>query len=467
VQEALFSVGILKCGLVDSDYIELIPGEPVPTQDYYCEVIEFEDFAYDVTATSFDRASYLANRYLVDRDALLEMDLDEEVRRKIKGYSKGSMGNGAERHDRIGPGSNDGEFDEFVEQVALWDVWLPEHQLLLTLLDDKECGAVVRSVDWDGPPRGPYHFLKFMDVPGSAMPLAPGQLLRSLNKSENALFRKLIRQAERQKTIGLVQAGQNIDAEAIRNASDGQLVPVQNPGVVNEYSFGGASQESLMFAMQIDQLFSRMAGNLDTMGGLSTQADTASQEQMIGAAVSKKAAKMGKAVIDATTAVIEDLLYYMWSDPIREYKVSRPLLGGKFELEGTITPEDREAENFEDLKVKVDPYSMQYRSPQEKVSQILQLLTQVVAPMAPMFAQQGFQVNVRKLFEKLAKEMNEPDIMEIFETGVQVEVQGGGDRPRQSPVTHRTNERVSRSAGPSQRGMANQMMQNMSSKKEE
>jgi hypothetical protein len=63
--------------------------------------------------------------------------------------------------------------------------------------------------------------------------------------------------------------------------------------------------------------------------------------------------------------------------------------------------------------------------------------------------------------------MNEPDIMEIFETGVQVEVQGGGGQARQSPVTHRTHERVSRSAGPSQRGMANQMMQNMSSKKEE
>lgn len=464
VLEAIFGLGVLKCGLVDSEYIELLPGTPVPTQEYYCDVIDLDDFAYDTSAPSFSKAAWVADRYRVDKDALEDAGYDKSaVREALSSESETISYTDGNRASHVGmPETEDfanNKEEYLVDQVEVWDVWIPEKQLIVTIPNKKECTRPLRVVDWVGPSRGPYHFLSFLDVPGNAMPLAPAQLMRSMNKSINAIFRKLVAQANRQKTVTAVLNSSVKDGNAIRKARDGDMITVDDVNGVHEIKFGGPAPENLAFGLQLDQMFSRLAGNLDAMGGLGAQADTAAQEQMIGSAASKKAGKMARAVVDRTVEVIEDMLFYLWSDPHRVYTGTRPILGTELQEPVRIEPSDRIGDMAE-FTVKVEPYSMQYRGPQQKVQEVVNLIN-LTAPLLPYFQQQGMQINSTKLYSLLAKYLSMPEINEIFETTGMPMPQSSGDDAKQSPVTHRTNERISRSAGsPSanQQNMVSQLM---------
>lgn len=275
------------------------------------------------------------------------------------------------------------------------------------------------------------------------MPLPPGQVLKSLNKSLNALYRKLVAQAKRQKSLGLYRHGEQDDAERIKNANDGELIGVSHPDTVKEVNFGGAAQENLAFAITIRDLFSMLAGNLDAMGGLGPQSDTASQDRMIQNTVSQKSAKMAESVVEATTELIRDIVHHIWNDPIRSYRAQRQIAGTDVFVDSQLSPGERFG-RFEDFDIKIEPYSMVYRSPNQRASEIVQILTQVAFPMMPFLQQQGVGVNIQRLFEYLAKYMSLPELQHIFEF-IQPPMPGsGGEEARQPQVSHRTYERVNR-----------------------
>src|SRR5207253_775171 len=119
-----------------------------------------------------------------------------EVIRNSKIYSKGRKDlspstdtaynlEGDERISMIGRtylGMDSEEFEDFVD---LWEVYLPRHRMVLTLIDDQLTGAsktgmtngspadALRAQHWLGPETGPYHLLSYGMVPGNAMPKAP------------------------------------------------------------------------------------------------------------------------------------------------------------------------------------------------------------------------------------------------------------------------------------------------------
>jgi len=235
-------------------------------------------------------------------------------------------------------------------------------------------------------------------------------------------------------------------------------VPVSDPSAVAEVSFGGAASENMAFSIQIGDWFSRISGNLDAMGGLGPQSDTFKQDALIANTVSQKTAKMQRSVVDATVEVIRDFIYRLWHDPLKSYEATRSIEGTSFEVESRLDPGIREG-NFGDFDVKIEPFSMQYKSPNERASDIIQLATQVIFPVMPLLQQQGIGVNWQRIFEVLSKYMSLPELQHIFEF-IGVPMPGtGGDSATQPQVSHRTYERVSR-PGATRQGN-NQIMQQM------
>jgi len=443
VLEAIFCMGIIKNGLVDAEYIEILPGEPQPYQEYFAEVIDFDDFVFDTDAKDWTKIAYLGDRYVVDYDAVMASNAYDDRGKAALRAREEYQGGEARASDIEFSKESEYSGQTWRKTANVWDICLPEQRMIITVPDSDDSAFPLKVVQWDWPSTSPYKCLFFNEVPGNLMPLSPAMVVKSLNKSLNALYRKLVNQAKRQKTIGLFRHGEQDNAERIAKANDGELVPVTHPDSIKEVSFGGAAQENLAFAIQARDLFSMLAGNLDAMGGLGPQSDTARQDAMIAGTVSQKLAKMSELVVDATTEVLRDIVYHIWNDPIRTYQATRQIAGTDVIIQADMPPGERFGD-INDFDIKIEPYSMKYKSPNQRANEITNLMATIVMPMLPMLQQQGVGVNYQSLFEMLSKYMSLPELQHIFEFMGPPMPGTSGQEARQPQVSHRTYERVNR-----------------------
>lgn len=423
----------------------------------FAEPIDLGDWVHDMTAKDFTRISFAGHRYRVPLWMAQENDqFVGKVRKELSATIRSVIDDeGEERTEAISQGLDSHE-DEFVDHVELWDIWLPQERLVLTLSTDN--GDVpLRIRDWDGPDDGPYHYLRFLDVPGQIMPLSIASIALDLHILANDLFVKLADQAKRQKTITVVQDSAFKDAESIRDAADGQFIRSTNPAATQEVKYGGIAQENLAFFLQTKDLFSYFLGNLDAIGGLSPQADTLGQEKMLGAAASKRVSDMQDASVRATKSIVTALARYEWNNPLLDRPIKRPIP----DLPGFYVDADMTAENlmgeFPDYDIDIDPYSMRDQSPGERLQALQMVFQNYIVPFLPMLEQQGMIVDFDGLLKIVAKLSGMKELEEILiyvDRPEEIGEEQGRSRDTTATrpaVTHRINERINR-PGATQQG---------------
>jgi hypothetical protein len=337
--------------------------------------------------------------------------------------------------------------DEFEPMIDLADVWIPRDGKIYTYAIDKVSqmrlkGPPVAVMDWEGPEMGPYHMLGFNDVPDNILPTSPASHLATLARLANNILRKQSRRARSQKRMHTYGPAGMEDAKRLQKSGDDEWVQVQDPKEIGSVEVGGVDPNSQAFLIGIMEMFDRMAGNLTAMMGLGAQAETAKQEGLIHAAVSKKEANMQYRVIDGATRIIRDLGYMLWHDQIKVIRGQFAIDGAEgYMVDATWTPEDREGDFF-DYNFGLDLYSMPYQSPAQKVTAITELVTQIYAPMAQMLMAQGGTVNFQKLTEIFSDLLNLPrlkEVIEFMQTLPETVPIQGGDRDTPMPnVSSRT-----------------------------
>jgi hypothetical protein len=115
--------------------------------------------------------------------------------------------------------------------------------------------------------------------------------------------------------------------------------------------------------------------------------------------------------------VVRSLCWYWWKDPMTTMKTSFSLPGmPTLSIQRKVEPGDRRKVAFEDVEVDIDPYSMQYQTPQARAQALTQVVTQVVLPAMPLLAQQGSSLDMGAFLRKLAEYMDMPDLDEIMTT---------------------------------------------------
>jgi hypothetical protein len=231
---------------------------------------------------------------------------------------------------------------------------------------------------------------------------------RDIHDLSNRLFRKLGHQADRQKTITGVRAGSDKDGNRIVEADDGDMIKTK------EYKYGGISPESLGFLVMVRDLFSYMAGNLDTLGGLGPQSETLGQDRLLSVSASMRIQKMQKTTILFVKGIIEDIFMYMWEDPLYNPVVTKKVKGfDDVSVQVPFGPDERQAE-FIMLNVDIEPYSMQHTTPEAKLQGLRTILTEIVAPYLPMMQAQGIALDMEMLFRKVSKLGNIPELNDII-----------------------------------------------------
>ena len=414
VLEAMFGMGILKVGLAPSSQKEVMgfthdPGQP------FADVVDFEDFVFDITAKRWDQVQFCGNRYSLPLEAIKDLkmfpkkDLSKYERRTTNEQGDQKISN------MVDDGGSYGE-ESYMDLVELWDIWLPYEGVVATFQTDPNGGLEdrepLRVVEWDGPEGGPYHLLSFGDVPGQIMPLPPAALMIDLHELGNRVFRKLARQADRQKTVTLVASANQDDGRRITNANDGDAVAVDRPEATKDVRYGGVDQAGLAFFQQLRQLTSYFGGNLETLGGLNNATNTASQEQLVKSQATMRIADMQERATAASTDVIKAIAFYMWNDPIRAYRIPKKIPNSDMTIMAEMKPEKRNGE-FPDYAIEIVPFSMQSRTPSERLQSAMQVMQTYIVPMSALLQQRGLVPNIEAFLKMSAELSGTPEIMDL------------------------------------------------------
>lgn len=408
ILDALFAMGIMKVGKADAG---MIAWDDVnyKLQKPFADRVDFDDWVHDPRARNIESADFMGNIWQIPYDVLMESqefqntegikpdDCYSEDEKKAREISKDHQG------------MNRGDFREYVDLI---DVYLPFERVVVTLHYRGERNRPVRVVDYSGPPTGPYHILKFHDVPDNILPLSPLGLLRDVHELANHLYRKAGRQAERQKTITAYTPGAAKDMDRVVNSSDGDTIQVQHIDQIKEINFGAANPMTQAMFLQCKDIFSWLAGNLDALGGLGPQSETAKQDKLLMEAASAAMKAKQDAVYEFTDDVVDDIAWCLCDSPMSYIPIAKSIPDMSDPI--YVPTEMMSSEmlgDFLDYNFKIEPHSMQPQSPEQKIQALMQIMS-MYSPFLPAMQAQGVDWNFEKLIKRTAKMADLPELAE-------------------------------------------------------
>ena len=427
VVNSLFSMGIVKTGIGQSYKIE-VEGYTKDIGQPYADSIDFDDYIGDFRARNRQEMYIEGNSYCLPFEYVMDCEL-------YKNYDGLSTSKERNRGDDTSPENVAKKHmipfesrDDYRDMVWLNDVWIPEEGIVITLPEEGQGRKVMREVEYDGPEFGPYDTLAFKYFPNSIVPIPPVYGMLNLNSIINRLVVKMKDQAEREKKVMLYELGSADDAEVIRNANDGFTAGVKNTDAFKEVEFGGVSPANFPFVQFLEAQYSIQGGNLYTIGGRESQADTLGQEQMLQANASKQLQDMVLQVHNFTRSIVRKLAWYLWSDPYIQIPVVKEL--GEFKLKVSYTPDVREGDFF-DYGFDIEPYSMAMMSPEVRFQKLMQLISGVVLPTAQIAASQGSMLNVNELVTECARFLDIRNLDRWWMNGIPNETEMNPYQPQQ------------------------------------
>ena len=276
------------------------------------------------------------------------------------------------------------------------------------------------------------------------MPLSPVALLRDLHDLANNLFRKLTRQAERQKDVNYASGSSVDDAQRVVNADDGETIRVQSVDTISTAKFGGVDPNNLAFFMQTKSIFNEMGGNLAVLAGLAPQAETLGQEQILNTNASRRLEDMQERTIKWTQGIMRDLAWYEWTNPLLKRNLQKKVKGTEISIPVLFTPDDRIGQ-YIDYNFIIEPFSLQMKTPGERLRVVMAAVQSLILPLAPFIQQQGGTIDVQGILELFARYTGMTELSEIVEFGNPIQPEPGAvPEPRQAANTTRTNVRVNK-----------------------
>lgn len=392
----------------------------------FVDLISFDNLVMDMTATDVREMDYVGHWLDVPIDAIKDAKFYEAGRKDLeptdyRAYSEW----GEEYVASLGRGDYKTDPTRYRDHVRIWEIYLPSERCVVTLAADPSGspmamrGKALRYQDWIGPDWGPYPMLGLgPKVPDNILTKAPIQDLFDLDCAANIMYRKVVRMTERTKEITGVAGGADADGNRVLEADDGAMIRLDNPERIQQFVTGGkATQAVFVVATALKDLFSFVGGNLELLGGRSPQSRTATQDTMLNENAAAGVVQHQQKTIEWVTEVVQSLCWYWHNDPVHVMNVEQTMPGlPDINIPRVVTPGQRMQHRFEDMDVRIDPYSLTHQTPQQRLAFINQVV-QTVMPIMPMLQQQGILFDANKWLSLMAKYGDNPDLNEIFSIG--------------------------------------------------
>jgi len=414
-------------GLLESEEdVWLDPGEP------WLNRVSLDDLVLDMPAKELTKMRYCGHRYRADYEKVMdEPGYDKKVKDKLKPTSR-------EHHDVTGAARDiasewgDAEDDDLKDMIWLQDIWIAENNSIVTMPVDQDTEPLIER-EWVGSQAGPYKFLSLGDTPDNLIPTSPAMNLKGQHDMLNRLYRRMESDSNAHRVVNVYPPNMAEDAERLRTAERNSWQRGTSPEQIKQFEMGGVDQRDMGLATYLIDVYDRMAGNLQAMGGLGAQSSTVGQEEMIHGQLSKNVADMRLAVVNFASDCILDLGRLMWEDQTLELRTSIPVGNSGIKVGSNWTPDRRDGE-FEDYQFRVEPYSMVFKTPEQKLQELFQVLTEL-APLWPMFQASGATIDAEAIVEEIARLKNRPEFMRFITFANPAEELGGDQNTVRSPAS--------------------------------
>jgi hypothetical protein len=411
VQDAFYCVGIIKLHRADSGYVQLEedfwadPGKP------FASTVNLDNWVHDTGSTKYSAVRFSGDTYRIPYEDLKNGAFAPEAYEENQPSSKSVVDN--DRLESFSRGETVDK-DDFMPMIDLADIWIPRTGMIYTFVVEDRATFRLKGKPIAEMPctddYGPYELLGFSDVPENIMPSSPAAQIAYLARLLNNLIRKLSKQAQRQKSITTYSRSGSESAKKVQRANDGDVIEVDDVKEIGQISMGGVDAGNQAFFLGTMQLFDRMSGNPTAKLGLGSQAKTLGQEELIHGAVNDADAHKTDKVTKGITRIVRSLWRMIWEDQALTIPGRIPINGAPgYSVDATWTPWDREG-SVDEYELDIDIYSLPYQSPQQKVQSVNGLMSQVYVPMMQVLQQQGGQIDLQKLTEFYATNMNVPDL---------------------------------------------------------
>jgi len=440
VIDSLFGMGITRTGTVHThslrapDYLEEY-GQP------YCDRVDFNDYIGDIAARNKEEMQIEGDRFRLPYSYVAESGLfkNYDKLRVISGIADSTS---IERITK--PQATKTELFDLHKMIELQHIWLPREGIVQILPLESEQGTKsLMEFEWDGPETGPYDTLAYKPFADSIIPIPPVYIWMDINKTVNIIVKKMEQMCEQEKTIGIYQKGDSLDAEVVRDAKHGGLYGLDTPDSVKEVTFGGFNDQSFPFLQWLDHQFAVSYSNLYGLGGQQAQAETLGQEQMLLANAGRAIQDMSIEFRRFVKSISSKLAYFLWTDPLKQIPVIKRVAGIEIDTQYSQSVQEND---FWDYTFEIEPYSMSEMNPEMKSQKLVQILTGVIMPLLPEAKMQGTTLNVAALVNDLVQQMGFNDISHWWQTAVPTE-QENPYSPEQAQITPKKSAQVNDSMG--------------------
>ena len=398
VFNSLFGMSIVKTGTKEDGDID-IRGSLNQIGRPYSEIVDEDNYIGDITAKDREQYEFEGDSFIVPTKLAKEefLKFADKITPDFKLYG--------EQHPKSIENPEKVSYGELHDYTELVNYWLPKERVIITTLPHyKNFNKILKTVQYDGPPSGPYDVLFYKGFPGSTIPIPPIYTLMEMDTSINTMYAKARKQAESIKKIGVGSIGSPEDADTAKSAVDGNMYLFSNAADIKDLTLGGVVPEIYDFiGFSLDQ-FSQQAGNLSTAGGRKSMSKTLGQEEMLMANASRMLNSMSQKVHYFASSIAEKIAYELWQNPTMQISAMKRL-PGIAEISVLYNQLQQEG-NFTDYELDVNMTSMQKLAPEQKFQKAMQLLTGWILPTAQIAAQQGKQLNVPEITSDLSNYMD-------------------------------------------------------------
>jgi hypothetical protein len=442
-------------GLLESEEdVWLDPGQP------WFNRVSLDDLILDMTAKELSKMRYCGHRYRADFEKVMdEPGYDKKVKDKLRPTNR-------EHHDSVDATRDmasdwgSAQDDDLKDMIWLQDIWIAENNTIVTLPCDQQDMEPLIERPWTGSQAGPYKFLSLGETPDNIIPTSPAMNLKGMHDLQNRLHRRMEADSDANRVVNVYPPGMEDDAERLRTAERNGWYRGKSPESIKQFQSGGVDQRDMALATFIQTEYDRLAGNLQAMGGLGQQASTLGQEELIHGNVSKNVADMRMAVVSFASKCILDLGRLMWEDETLELKTSMEVGNTGINVNSDWTPDYRQGE-FDDYEFRIEPYSMIFKTPEQKLQELFQVIREI-APLWPMFQASGASIDAQAIVEEIARLKNRPEFKRFITFAAPAEMLGGDENTvRQSPVTSRETIRRNVSSGGTEAARSNALIQTL------
>jgi hypothetical protein len=461
--------GILKVRLADSGYVKTADNQWVMPGQIWMDRVSPDDLIIDLSPKDARCVRFIGDWYrasfrrVKDRD-----DFDEAVVKKMAPTSKYNLDSGEEYSAQIATGARVDD-DELEPMVWLYDVYFPETHQLATFSQNDDLWPL-KVEDSDVGPMGPYELLSLGLVPDNLVPSSPLQQLMALHRLINRIFTKLASQATAQKNIFVSRPGDEKWGQIMKDAQNNEWVV--SPTTPDQISIRGVDGPTMAFWLQNQEIYNTQSGNERALGGLGTDAPTATQEQMMLGQAGGLIGRMRSKVEQCAENCCRKIGVEMWesesltvdgSSEIGQTKLYQPTTWRpkSYKPKPGESPTREGLRDHYDFQIRAN--SMGYKPPEAQLQQVVQF-GQALTTMLPL-AQAG-KMDLAAFAEFAARSLNNPSLKKIFRplmVDALAQSSSSGDHAAtKPPMTQRTVTRNNVSPGPKGSGLQSvlgQMMQ--------